>query len=102
MGSARLGWRDQARRGVVPGALLLITTTQGRTDPRLFNEILDWLWVHGESVNVQRLKNIQKALGPGDRRVLGAIDAWLGQRSTLSKLKPLAAISEPGPRSPRE
>lgn len=60
---------------VDPEALVLITTTQGRTDPRLFNEVLHWLWVHGESVNVQRLKNIQKALGLGDRRVLGAIAA---------------------------
>jgi hypothetical protein len=84
---------------VDPEALLLITTTQGRTDPRLFNEMLDWLWVHGESVNVQRLKNIQKALGLGDRRVLGAIAAWLSQRSTLSKWKPLAVISESVPKT---
>jgi hypothetical protein len=81
---------------VDPEALVLITTTtQGRADPRLFNEMLDWLWVHGESVNVQRLKNIQKAVGLGDHRVLGAIAAWLSRRSTLSKWKPLAAISEP-------
>src|SRR5271154_6278749 len=80
---------------VDPESLVLLTTTQGRTDPRLFDEMLDWLWVHGESVNVQRLKNIQKAAGLGDRRVLGAIAAWLSQRSTLSKWKPLAALSEP-------
>jgi hypothetical protein len=80
---------------VDPEALILITTTEGRTDPRLFNEMLDWLWMHGESVNVQRLKNIQKAISLGDRRVLGAIAAWLSQRSTLSKWKPLAVISEP-------
>ncbi len=84
---------------VDPEALVLITTTQGRADPRLFNEMLDWLWLHGESVNVQRLKNIQKAAGLGDRRVLGAIAAWLSQRSTLSKWKPLAALSEPFPRT---
>jgi len=58
---------------VDPEALLLITTTQGRSDARLFNEMLDWLWVHGESVNVQRLKNIHKALGLGDRRVLAPL-----------------------------
>lgn len=83
---------------VDPEALVLITTTQSRTDPRLFNEMLDWLWVHGESVNVQRLKNIQKAVGLGDCRVLGAIAAWLSQRSTLSKWKPLAML-EPVPKA---
>jgi hypothetical protein len=96
---AALGMAGATKAGaewcVDPEALVLITTTQGRADPRLFNEMLDWLWVHGESVNVQRLKNIQKAVGLGDRRVLGAIAAWLSQRSTLSKWKPLAAISKP-------
>src|SRR5580700_5089202 len=86
--------KPDAQWCVDPEALVLITTTQGRIDPRLFNEMLDWLWVHGESVNVQRLKNIQKTVSLGDRRVVGAIAAWLSQRSTLSKWKPLAAISE--------
>src|ERR1700683_3690209 len=97
---AALGVAGAAKRDaewcVDPESLVLITTTQGRTDPRLFDEMLDWLWVHGESVNVQRLKNIQTAAGLGDRRVLGAIAAWLSERSTLSKWKPLAALSEPG------
>lgn len=83
---------------VDPEALVLATTTQGRAEPRLFNEMLDWLWVHGESVNIQRLKNIQKAVGLGDRRVLRAIAASLSQRSTLSKWKLLATISESVPK----
>ena len=71
-------------------ALVLLTTTQGRRDARLFDEVLDWLWNHGQMVNVQRLRNIQRSLALGEPRVIAAIAAWLTQRSTLSKWKSLA------------
>jgi hypothetical protein len=72
-------------------ALLLVTTTQARADPRLFDEVLDWLWGNGQCVNVQRLRNIHRRIALGDSRVLSAIADWLSQRSKLTKWKPLAA-----------
>ncbi len=70
-------------------ALVLVTTTHGRSDPRLFDEMLDWLWGHAQWVNVQRLRNIRKRLPLGDEQVLRAIADWLSQRTTLSKWKVL-------------
>ncbi|NOT96635.1 MAG: hypothetical protein HOP00_10050 [Nitrospira sp.] len=70
-------------------ALVLITTAHGRSDPRLFDEMLDWLWGNAQWVNVQRLRNIRKRLPLGDEQVLRAIADWLSQRSTLSKWKVL-------------
>lgn len=81
-------------------ALVLITTTQGRADPRLFDEMLDWLWRNAEWVNVQRLRNIHKRIALGDPRVLAAIADWLSQRSTLSKWKPLAVAPDNRPGLP--
>ena len=81
-------------------ALLLITTTQGRTDPRLFDEMLDWLWGHAQWVNVQRLRNIQKAISLGDPQVLAAIADWLSQRSAASKWKPLAIAADSSTKTP--
>jgi hypothetical protein len=81
-------------------ALVLITTTQGRSDPRLFDEMLDWLWGNAQWVNVQRLRNIRKRLPLGDERVLAAVADWLGQRAALSKWKPLAAARSPAPANP--
>lgn len=81
-------------------ALLLITTTQGRADPRLFDEMLDWLWSNAQWVNVQRLRNIQKRIALGDLRVLAAIADWLSQRSVLSKWRPLAAAAGNGHETP--
>lgn len=66
-------------------ALVLITTTYGRSDPRLFDEMLDWLWGNAQWVNVQRLRNIRKRLSLGDAQVLTAIADWLSQRATLKK-----------------
>ena len=94
------GVEPRVDRCIDPEALLLITTTEGRHDSRLFNETLDWLWQHGESINVQRLKNIQKALGLGNSLIIGAIAKWLSQRSAMSKWKPLADI--PTPDRPKE
>ena len=41
-----------------PEALLLLTCTMGRHEPRLFDEVLDWLRENGRFINVMRLKRI--------------------------------------------
>ncbi len=41
-----------------PEALLLATTSLGR-DPRLFDEVLDWLNTNGQFINLQRLQNLR-------------------------------------------
>lgn len=65
---------------VDPEALLLITTSQGRYRPRLFDTSLDWLWERGASINLQRLGNLAKGLRLGDERVFAAVATWLGRR----------------------
>ena len=78
-------------------ALVLVTTTYGRSDPRLFDEMLDWLWGNAQWVNVQRLRNIRKQLDLGDEQVLRGIAQWLCQRTTLSKWKSLLKDSPAPP-----
>jgi hypothetical protein len=45
-------------RAADPEALLLFTFEIGRDDPRLFDEVLDWLSVNEQLVSVQRLRNL--------------------------------------------
>lgn len=45
-------------RAADPEALLLFTLQIGRNDPRLFDEVLDWLSVNEQLVSVQRLRNL--------------------------------------------
>lgn len=59
-----------------PEALLVFTLEIARGDPRLFDELLDWLVVNESLVNRHRLTAICD--GPEDRRLVAATTRWLG------------------------
>lgn len=99
-----------------PEALILFTTEVARRDPRLFDEMLDWLARSGRLLSLQRLRNLVPRF-PSDRRLLDAVVAWaaesapplrwpkIGQRATLgdAKAQPLfhpdvlSFVAEPDP-----
>ncbi|MGI8621993.1 MAG: hypothetical protein ACR2NB_00590 [Solirubrobacteraceae bacterium] len=62
------------QRAIDPEALLLFTLEIGRTDPRLFDEVMDWLAVNESLVSVHRLRNL--CAGPDDRALVDAALAW--------------------------
>jgi hypothetical protein len=65
-----------------PEALLLLSLEVGREDPRLFDEVLDWLLVNERRVSLQRLRNL--AEDNEDRALVGAAAEWLSQRRRRS------------------
>jgi hypothetical protein len=76
---------------VDPEALLLLTLTVARYDARLFDEVLDWLEVNGDYLNVQRLQNLVKQFDFQAKAELSAVAELLGQRSSVAlKWKKLA------------
>lgn len=78
-----------------PEALLLATTTFGHYEPRLFDEVLDWLNTNSQAINLQRLKNL--AEGSGQRSVLNGIAAHLASRTSNGKWRTLLRNSKPAP-----
>lgn len=67
-----------------PEALILLTLEAGRDDPRLFDELLDWLLVNERLISTQRLRNLTGDVA--DQALLdGALD-WLGQRRPRARL----------------
>lgn len=60
-----------------PEALLLLTFEVAREDPRLFDEVLDWLLVNERWVSLQRLRNL--AEDEEDRALAGAAAEWLSR-----------------------
>ena len=75
-----------------PEALLLLTLTVARYDSRLFDEVVDWLEVNGEFINVQRLQNLLKAFDFQAKAQVGAVAERLGKKSSAAlKWKKLAA-----------
>jgi hypothetical protein len=69
-----------------PEALLLFSLGVCRYEPRLFDEIIDWLNENGQIINVQRLQRIQKKYDFNCGPQLSAVAELLSQKSTY-KLK---------------
>lgn len=82
--------RDQAAAD--PEALLLFTFEVGRSDPRLFDETLDWLLTNERLVSVHRLRNLCR--DDDDRDLVEAALLWLARQQPRSR-------PAPRPRKPR-
>jgi hypothetical protein len=67
-----------------PEALLLFTFEIARTDPRLFDEVLDWLVINERLVSVQRLRNLCR--DDADRSLVDASLAWTAQWRPRARL----------------
>jgi hypothetical protein len=81
-------------------ALVLVTTSIGRHEPRLFDEAFDWLASYGSMINLQRLTNLQSSHRLGDEPVLRSVAQWLAEKSTQPRWKAAAKVrpdSEVGP-----
>jgi hypothetical protein len=65
----------QDRWAMDPEALLLFTIEVARHDPRLFDEVLDWLALNGEMLILQRLRNLGRR-HRGDSDLVDAALAW--------------------------
>ncbi len=78
-----------------PEALLLLTCTLGRHEPRLFDEVLDWLQENGRFINVMRLKRILRTEKFAGERTLAAAAGVLAKGTEAMKWKLLAASVDP-------
>jgi hypothetical protein len=68
-----------------PEALLLLSFEVGRDEPRLFEEVLDWLVRNERLVSIQRLRNLVR--DDDDRALVEAVAGWLGQRRRRARLE---------------
>jgi hypothetical protein len=69
-----------------PEALLLLTFEVGRGEPRLFEEVLDWMLVNERLLSVQRLRNL--AVDDADRALVESVVGWLGENLPRFRLAP--------------
>lgn len=79
-------------RATDPEALLLLTFEVGRGEPRLFEEVLDWMAVNERLISVQRLRNL--ATDEEDRALVDAVLGWLGQNRRRPRLEARSGPSE--------
>jgi hypothetical protein len=76
-----------------PEALLLFSLEIGRDDPRLFDEVLDWMLTNERLVSVQRLRNLST---DDDRDLAEAALAWVARHGPSARFKPLAGTPKHG------
>lgn len=78
-----------------PEALLLFTCTLGRHEPRLFDEVIDWLQANGPFINILRLKRILRTEKFAGGRVLATVAGLMSKGAEVLKWKTLAESAEP-------
>jgi hypothetical protein len=98
-------WRQWAQVGVSaivtgadkwavdPEALILFTVGIGRRDPRLFDEMLDWMAFNHELLSMQRLRNLARRF-PVPADLVAAVTAWTRQDAPLNL--PASHQGDPG------
>jgi hypothetical protein len=74
---------------VDPEALVLLSLEVGREEPRLTDEVLDWLAVNERLISVQRLRNL--ITDDEDRALVEATIGWLAGRRRRPRLTPKEA-----------
>lgn len=69
-----------------PEALLLFTFEIGRSDPRLFDETLDWLLTNERLLSIQRLRNLCR--DDDDRDLVEGALLWVARQQGRSRFAP--------------
>lgn len=72
-----------------PEPMLLFTLEMSRYEPRLFDEVMDWLAVNGRWIDMQRLRGVLRKNNSITRNLMGATAAFLMQEGHERKWKNL-------------
>jgi len=86
-----------------PEALLVFTLELGRYEPRLFDEVMDWLVTNGQWINIQKLRGILRESKDETCRLMGAVSEFLssqGQERKWENLTNLCFKNIPEEREP--
>lgn len=89
------GTTTGGRTVIDPEALLLLTLECSRRDPRVFDEVLDWLHTNGRWINVTRLDSLLGADNACAPTLVGAVAAALAEIDRTPKWRTLATKHRP-------
>ncbi len=64
-----------------PEALFIFSLESARYEPRLFDEILDWLVINGKWIDIQRLRGILKKKDEKTKRLISAVACFLSHEA---------------------
>ena len=98
------GARTEDKWVIDPEALLIFSLEMARYEPRLFDEILDWLVVNGKWIDIQRLRGIIKTKKEETRRLLSAVACYTSHEAKTyqRKWRALAQLNKADSTTQRE
>ena len=76
-----------------PEALLLLSLNLARYEPRLFDEIMDWLATNGNVINIQRIRSISKEEDFQSQILMPAIASTMCNKGKATKWQGLTQLS---------
>jgi len=100
-------WRQWSALGVLgeartedpwiidPEPLLLFSLEMGRYEPRLFDEVLDWLVVNGRWIDLQRLRGVLRGKNETITTLMGAVAGFLTKEDNERKWQNIAGFCQP-------
>jgi len=93
------GGRSEDMWLIDPEPTLIFSIHMARYEPRLFDEILDWLVINGRWIDGQRIRTLAKNESDDTRRLLSAVSSYASQEAPTYKRKwqSLAALHKVGP-----
>jgi hypothetical protein len=78
-----------------PEALIVFTLEIARQEPRLFDEVLDWMLTNETMFSVRRLRAM--CIDETDRKLVAGAIGWLARQGPRARLKPRREAREAGP-----
>jgi hypothetical protein len=106
-GLVSFAWDEWAQMGVLaaatrvspwaqdPEALIVFTLEIARREPRLFDEVLDWMLTNERLFSVRRLRAM--CIDQTDRRLVAATIGWLARQGPRARLRPRREDQTIGP-----
>src|SRR3990167_8517181 len=81
------GVRPEDEWMIDPEATLVFSLEMARYDPRVFDEILDWLVANGKWVDISRLRGILKEAPETTKRLTSAVANYVSHEAPTYKRK---------------
>jgi hypothetical protein len=109
-GLVEFAWGEWAQMGVLatphirspwaqdPEALIVFTLEIARYEPRLFDELLDWMLTNEALLSIRRLRAM--CIDETDRALIAAAIAWIARRRPRARLRVESPDSNPQPLQP--
>ncbi|MGH2864676.1 MAG: hypothetical protein ACRDJX_05445 [Solirubrobacteraceae bacterium] len=87
--------RRESRWAQDPEALIVFTLQVARADPRLFDELLDWMLLNESLLSVRRLRAV--CVDGADRALVAGSIGWLARRRPRARLRTTGQLAPNGP-----